>query len=81
MFWSTMARMILLCRLRALSDGWKNSILMMLLNSGMDYLMLRDTLFSVWKTNDRTSGYFKQAGFLELKTVNNAGHLVPMDQG
>jgi carboxypeptidase C (cathepsin A) len=41
----------------------------------------RDTLFSVWKTGNVTSGYKKSAGFLELRTVNNAGHLVPMDQG
>ncbi len=27
------------------------------------------------------AGYYKSAGNLELKTVNNAGHLVPMDQG
>jgi carboxypeptidase C (cathepsin A) len=23
----------------------------------------------------------KSAGYLELRTVNNAGHLVPLDQG
>jgi hypothetical protein len=26
-------------------------------------------------------GYRKSAGLYELRTVNNAGHLVPMDQG
>lgn len=41
----------------------------------------RDTYFSTWKTGTKTSGYFKTVGFLELRTVNNAGHLVPMDQG
>jgi carboxypeptidase C (cathepsin A) len=38
-------------------------------------------LFSVWKTAGKTSGYKKEVGLLELRTVNNAGHLVPMDQG
>lgn len=38
-------------------------------------------MFSVWKTGSKTSGYSKSVGLLELKTVNNAGHLVPMDQG
>jgi hypothetical protein len=44
-------------------------------------ILFRNTLFSVWKTGSKTSGYTKSAGYLELKTVNNAGHLVPMDQG
>jgi len=35
----------------------------------------------VWKVNNKTAGYVKAAGNLELRTVNNAGHLVPMDQG
>jgi serine carboxypeptidase 1 len=41
----------------------------------------RNTLFSTWKVGNRTAGYKKQVGLYELKTVNNAGHLVPMDQG
>jgi hypothetical protein len=31
--------------------------------------------------NGKTAGYFKTAGLYELRTVNNAGHLIPMDQG
>jgi hypothetical protein len=38
-------------------------------------------LFSVWKVEGKTVGYRKSAGLYELRTVNNAGHLVPMDQG
>lgn len=41
----------------------------------------RDTLSTVWKVEDKTAGYVKSAGKLELRTINNAGHLVPMDQG
>jgi hypothetical protein len=53
----------------------------MLNNLGNYYINFRDTYFSTWKTGTKTSGYFKTVGFLELRTVNNAGHLVPMDQG
>ena len=38
-------------------------------------------MFSVWKADGKTAGYRKQVGLYELRTVNNAGHLVPMDQG
>jgi hypothetical protein len=38
-------------------------------------------LFNVWKVDGKTVGYRKSAGLYELRTVNNAGHLVPMDQG
>ena len=38
-------------------------------------------MFSVWKVEGKTVGYRKSAGLYELRTVNNAGHLVPMDQG
>jgi hypothetical protein len=31
--------------------------------------------------NGKVAGYKKQVGLYELKTVNNAGHLIPMDQG
>jgi len=41
----------------------------------------RNTLFSVWKVDGKTVGYRKSTGLYELRTVNNAGHLVPMDQG
>ena len=37
-------------------------------------------LFKTWKVNDKVAGYYKAAGWLELRTVNNAGHLVPMEQ-
>ena len=50
-------------------------------NSGKNCLYDRDTLSTVWKVGGKTAGYMKSAGKLELRTVNNAGHLVPMDQG
>ena len=34
-----------------------------------------------WKVGDRVAGFHKIVGNLELRTVNDAGHLVPMDQG
>jgi len=34
-----------------------------------------------WKVGDRVAGFHKIVGRLELRTVNDAGHLVPMDQG
>lgn len=34
-----------------------------------------------WKVNNKVAGYMKRVGKLELRTLNNAGHLVPMDQG
>lgn len=51
------------------------------MNSGKLLFKFRNTLFSTWKVNGKTAGYRKQVGFYELRTVNNAGHLVPMDQG
>ena len=36
---------------------------------------------SPWKVGDKVVGFNKTVGLLELKTVNDAGHLVPMDQG
>lgn len=41
----------------------------------------RSTLFKTWKVNDKVAGSVKKAGNLEFRIVNNAGHLVPMDQG
>lgn len=41
----------------------------------------RETLFKTWKVNGKVAGSVKKAGFLEFRIVNNAGHLVPMDQG
>lgn len=36
---------------------------------------------SAWRLNKKVVGYLKKVGQLELRTINNAGHLVPMDQG
>lgn len=41
----------------------------------------KDTLFSLWKVNGKMAGYQKKVGKLDFRIVNNAGHLVPMDQG
>lgn len=41
----------------------------------------RNTDFSVWKVDGKVAGSQKSAGKLSFKIVNNAGHLVPMDQG
>lgn len=41
----------------------------------------RDTLLTPWKVKGNVAGFYKIVGNLELRTVNNAGHLVPMDQG
>jgi len=41
----------------------------------------RNTFLTSWKVNKKVVGYYKKAGNLELRTVNNAGHMVPMDQG
>ena len=40
----------------------------------------RSKLFSPWKVNGQIAGSMKSAGNLELRIVNNAGHLVPMDR-
>jgi len=36
---------------------------------------------TAWKLNNKVVGYKKKVGNLELRTVNNAGHMIPMDQG
>lgn len=46
-----------------------------------DHDAFRDTHFSIWKVDGKVAGSQKKAGKLEYKIVNNAGHLVPMDQG
>ena len=38
-------------------------------------------MFQAWKVDDVPAGYHKVVKNFELRTVNNAGHLVPMDQG
>ena len=53
----------------------------MLKSSGIHTSYLRTTRFETWKLGNDVAGYRKLVGKLELKTVNNAGHLVPMDQG
>lgn len=39
------------------------------------------TKFRSWKVDGQVAGSIKSAGNLEFRIVNNAGHLVPMDQG
>ena len=34
-----------------------------------------------WKVDGKVAGFHKRVGNLELRTINDAGHLVPMDQG
>lgn len=46
-----------------------------------DSRKFRETLFSTWKVGGKVAGSVKKAGLLEFRIVNNAGHLVPMDQG
>lgn len=46
-----------------------------------DHDAFRSTDFSVWKVDGKVAGSQKSAGKLSFKIVNNAGHLVPMDQG
>lgn len=41
----------------------------------------RNTLMKPWKVAGQVAGFNKIVGYLELRTVNDAGHLVPMDQG
>ena len=46
-----------------------------------DSATFRKTLFQTWKIKGKVAGSVKKAGLLEFRIVNNAGHLVPMDQG
>ena len=39
----------------------------------------KKSLFSAWKIKGKVVGSMKSSGLLELRIVNNAGHLVPMD--
>ena len=43
--------------------------------------IFRHTLLTPWKINNQVKGFYKRVGKLELRTINNAGHLIPMDQG
>jgi carboxypeptidase C (cathepsin A) len=38
-------------------------------------------LLTPWRINKRVVGFYKRVGNLWLRTINDAGHLVPMDQG
>jgi carboxypeptidase C (cathepsin A) len=38
-------------------------------------------LLTPWKINNEVKGFYKKVGKLELRTINNGGHLIPMDQG
>ena len=40
----------------------------------------RSKLFTPWRVDGKMAGSMKSAGNLELRIVNNAGHLVPMDR-
>lgn len=40
-----------------------------------------EALFNVWKVDGKVAGSQKKVGKLDFRIVNNAGHLVPMDQG
>ena len=37
-------------------------------------------MFTPWSVNNKVAGVYKQAGFLELRIVFNAGHYVVMDR-
>jgi len=45
------------------------------------YVWCRNTLLTPWKINNQVKGFYKKVGKLELRTINNGGHLIPMDQG
>jgi hypothetical protein len=70
-----------LSRLLELSNGLREYTINGPLNLGIFIFICRDTLFSTWKTDNKVAGYKKSVGNYELRTVNNAGHLIPMDQG
>jgi len=38
-------------------------------------------MLTPWKMNNSVKGFYKRVGNLELRTINDAGHLLPMDQG
>lgn len=76
-----MDKMISSSKLQVHSSGLREFITIIPNNSGIFLFYFRNTLFSTWKVYGKTVGYRKQVGLYELRTVNNAGHLVPMDQG
>jgi len=53
----------------------------MQINLGNYIYYYRDTQMKPWKVNGKVAGFNKIVGNLELRTINDAGHLVPMDQG
>ena len=44
-------------------------------------VLFRDDMLTPWKINNSVKGFYKRVGNLELRTINDAGHLLPMDQG
>ena len=44
-------------------------------------VLFRDAMLTPWKINNSVKGFYKRVGNLELRTINDAGHLLPMDQG
>ena len=55
--------------------------MLMVRSLGIFYRLFRETLLSPWKINQKVVGYQKRVGSLWLRNINNAGHMVPMDQG
>lgn len=43
--------------------------------------LCRDTLLTPWRIDKKVVGFYKRVGNLWLRNINDAGHLVPMDQG
>lgn len=41
----------------------------------------RDTLLTPWRIDKKVVGFYKRVDNLWLRNINDAGHLVPMDQG
>ena len=76
-----MGKTILLFKLLVHLNGLIGFSMKVLLNLGNFINLYRNTLMKPWKVNNKVAGYMKRVGKLELRTLNNAGHLVPMDQG
>jgi len=57
-----MDKTILSLRHQVLLNGPKEFTMISLMNLGNFIINFRNTLFSVWKVNDKTVGYRKQVG-------------------
>lgn len=44
-------------------------------------MLLRNSLMFPYSINKNVKGFFKRIGKLELRTINDAGHLAARDQG